>query len=164
MARLFLAVWPPVEVAGALAALPREEQPGVRYTAPQSWHVTMRFFGTAEPDDVEHALAGVELPPAIARVGPSVRRITKGVLAVPVEGLSELATAVAARTTGIGAPPSASFIGHITLARVKPAAGLPELLGTSVDAEFDVGEIALVESRLDHKGARYETLATWSVG
>jgi 2'-5' RNA ligase len=38
---------------------------------------------------------------------------------------------------------------------------MPRALGALVDAEFEVDEIALVQSRLDPQGARYETLETW---
>lgn len=40
---------------------------------------------------------------------------------------------------------------------------MPRVLGTLVSAEFEVEEIALVESRLHPDGARYETLDTWRV-
>jgi 2'-5' RNA ligase len=33
-----------------------------------------------------------------------------------------------------------------------------------VSAEFVADEIALVQSRLDHTGARYETIDTWPLG
>ncbi len=164
MARLFVAVWPPPQVTAALAALPREDRPGVRYTSPESWHVTLRFLGRAEPDEVVDALAGLEPRPAVAHVGPAVRLITKGVLAVPVSGLDEVADVVAARTRAVGEPPSSRFVGHLTVARLKPRVAPPALLGAPIHAEFDVREIALVESHLDQRGARYETLAAWPVG
>jgi 2'-5' RNA ligase len=40
---------------------------------------------------------------------------------------------------------------------------MPKALGAMVQAEFDVEEIALVQSRLHPDGARYETLSTWPV-
>ena len=163
MARLFVAVWPPSDVTDALAALPREDRPGVRYVAPESWHVTLRFLGRAEPDEALAALAGLELPPAVAHVGPAVGRITKGVLAVPVGGLDELAAAVSAHTAAVGDLPATKFAGHLTVARLKQGTPTPPLLGAPVDTEFAVREIALVESHLDHRGARYETLASWPV-
>jgi 2'-5' RNA ligase len=164
MARLFVAVWPPPDVVDALAALPREERPGVRYTSLESWHVTLRFLGEADPDEVTAALAGIDLPPAVARLGPAVRRVTKGVLAVPVDGLDRVAAVVAARTSVIGDAPSPGFVGHLTVARLKPRVRPPGLLGAPIDGQFEVGEVALVESHLDQRGASYETLATWPVG
>jgi 2'-5' RNA ligase len=41
---------------------------------------------------------------------------------------------------------------------------MPRALGVLISAEFDVEEIALVQSRLDPQGARYETIETWPVG
>ena len=41
---------------------------------------------------------------------------------------------------------------------------MPVALGALVGGEFDVDEIALVQSRLDPEGARYETLHTWPLG
>ena len=38
---------------------------------------------------------------------------------------------------------------------------MPIAMGSYVAAEFDVDEIALVQSRLEPQGARYETLETW---
>jgi 2'-5' RNA ligase len=164
VARLFVAVWPPVEVVDAIAALPRDERPRVRYVPQENWHVTLRFLGDAEPADVTDVLGGVALPPATARLGPAVTRLFKGVLGVPVEGLAELAGAVAGATERIGDPPSSPFIGHLTIARHKPGGDGRGLLHAPMEVEFDVGEIALVESRIDRGGARYETLATWPVG
>ena len=39
-----------------MAALPRAEEPGVRWVDPTTWHVTLRFLGEAEVDDVVRAL------------------------------------------------------------------------------------------------------------
>jgi 2'-5' RNA ligase len=41
---------------------------------------------------------------------------------------------------------------------------MPPALGAFVSADFDVDEIALVQSRLEPQGARYETVHTWPVG
>ena len=50
--RLFVAVWPPADVVTRVAALPRPDVAGLRWTAPDHWHVTLRFLGSvpaAEP-------------------------------------------------------------------------------------------------------------------
>jgi len=64
----------------------------------------------------------------------------------------------------IGAAPRKRFVGHLTLARIKPHADMPPALGAYLTAAFEVEEIALVRSRLHSDGARYDTLATWPVG
>lgn len=164
MARLFVAVWPPEEVAADLTALPRKDQRGVRFVAPESWHITLRFLGEAHPDDVRAALEGWSMPAATVRLGPAVDVLAERALVVPVAGLDDIATQVAECTAHLGEPPRKRFVGHLTLARVKPYAQMPRVLGAMFSAEFVADEIALVQSRLDPAGARYKTIDTWPLG
>ena len=152
----------PDEVAEQLRALPRDDQRGLRFVRPENWHVTLRFFGDAEPDDVVDALAGATFAPTRVRLGPPLELVGRHALAVPVAGLDELARTVIERTSAIGEPPRRRFIGHLTLARINDRAR-PAALGAPISAEFHVDEIALVQSRLHPQGARYETLRTWPV-
>ncbi|MDQ1444823.1 MAG: hypothetical protein QOI20_1287, partial [Acidimicrobiaceae bacterium] len=46
--RLFVAVWPRPEVVDALARLPRPDVPGLRWTGPDHWHVTLVFLGASD--------------------------------------------------------------------------------------------------------------------
>jgi 2'-5' RNA ligase len=164
MARLFVAVWPPEEVVAELTSLRRKDQRGVRFTPPENWHLTLRFLGESDPDVVAAALEGIELAPATVRLGPGVDVVADRALVIPADGLDGLAAAVTARTASIGQAPRKRFMGHLTLARIKPHAAMPPALGAYLTAEFDVEEIALVRSRLHPDGARYETLDTWPVG
>ena len=164
MPRLFIAVWPPEEVAAELAALHRKDQHGVRFVQPDNWHITLRFLGEAHPGDVIAALGDAPLAAARAHLGPAVDVIAERALVVPVDGLNVLAGQVIDRTKGIGEPPRKRFVGHLTLARVKSHVPMPRLLGSMVSAEFDVDEIALVQSRRGPDGVRYETIGTWPVG
>ena len=163
MPRLFIAVWPTEDVIADLTALHRKDQKGVRFVRPENWHITLRFLGDADPDDVIEAMRGVELAPARAHIGPGVDVMNERALVVPVSGVDDLATIVVGRTSHIGEPPRKRFIGHLTLARVKSNVAMPRALGTLFSAEFDVDEIALVQSRLDPDGAQYETIETWPV-
>jgi len=163
--RLFVAVWPPEEVVEELMSLRRKDQRGVRFVRPENWHVTLRFLGDCRADDVAAALDGVALAPTRATLGPAVDVLDGRVLVVPVDGLDAIAAAVIERTRDVGdPPPKRRFLGHLTIARVKPRVAMPTTLGASVHAEFDVDEIALVHSRLDPAGARYEIMCTWPVG
>jgi 2'-5' RNA ligase len=162
--RLFIAVWPTEEVAEELAALPRKDQRGVRFVPPESWHITLRFLGEANPYEVIGALDDVVLPSAVARLGPGVDAFSDRALVVPVAGLDELADVVRDATAHIGQAPRRRFVGHLTLARLKPFADMPRAMGSFVQAEFEVGEVALVQSHLDPDGARYTTIHTWPVG
>ena len=161
MARLFIVVWPPDEVVAELTSLHRKDQRGVRFVRPENWHVTLRFLGEADPDEVTEALDRVTLSPARARLGPAVDIISERALVIPVHGLDSLAGIVGEHTAQIGKPPGKRFVGHLTVARVKSHVPMPRALGSLVSAEFDVDEIALVQSRLDPGGARYETIETW---
>jgi 2'-5' RNA ligase len=164
MARLFIAVWPTDDVAAELTSLHRKDQRGVRFVRPENWHITLRFLGDSNPDDVTDALDGTSLAAARARLGPAVDLLDERALVVPVQGLDSLARTVNARTAHIGEPPRKRFIGHLTIARVKPRVPMPRTIGALVSAAFDVDEIALVRSRLDPDGARYETIQTWPTG
>jgi 2'-5' RNA ligase len=161
MARLFIAVWPPEEVVAELTSLHRKDQRGVRFVRPENWHVTLRFLGEADPDEVTDALDRATLSPARARLGPAVDIISERALVIPVHGLEALARTVEEHTAQIGKPPGKRFVGHLTVARVKSHVPMPRALGSLVSAEFEADEIALVQSRLDPGGARYETIETW---
>ncbi len=162
MPRLFLAVWPPEDVVSELMTLRRKDQRGVRFTTPDSWHVTLRFLGDVDIDVVEEAMEDVDLPSATAVLGPAVDVLGERVLVVPVGGLDELALEVIEATRDVGdPPPRRPFSGHLTIARVKRDARMPPALGTMVDGSFDVEEVALVRSRLRPDGAVYDTVAAW---
>lgn len=161
-ARLFVAVWPPPGVLDLVAALPRRDEPGVRWTTRDQWHVTLRFLGTCEVDEAVAALGGLRWPdgPVAATCGPAVSRLGRDVVVVPVRGLDDLAAAVAAATGGVGEPPDPRpFTGHLTVARLRHRAACG-VAGTPISASFPVGSVALVRSELDPAGARYETIAT----
>jgi 2'-5' RNA ligase len=162
MARLFIAVWPPEDVAADLMSLRRKDQRGARFVRPENWHITLRFLGDADPGAVVDSMRGVELPAATAQLGPAVDVLEERVLVVPVRGVDDLARTVRRRTRLIGQPPPKRFVGHLTLARVKPRTPMPAALGAMFSADFHVHEIALVQSRLHPDGARYETIETWA--
>ena len=161
MARLFLAVWPPSEIIERIGALPRHKQPGVRWLAASKWHVTLRFFGEADEEEVAARLDSIVLMPARAVVGPAVTRFGHGVVVIPVDGLDALAGAVVDVTADIGKPPPRRrFSGHVTIARLRDGARC-ELVGTQISGDFDVSEVLLVRSTLHPAGARYDVVGRW---
>jgi 2'-5' RNA ligase len=156
--RLFVAVWPSPEVARRVASLARPDRPGVRWLPPDTWHVTLRFFGQAERDEAWEALAGARLPsiPPVAEMGPATTLIGANALCVPVAGLEGLAEAVTAATAGVGmAPRSARFRGHLTLARGRDRKELRGLVGEPLAGSWPVEEVTLVSSLTRPEGARY---------
>ena len=157
--RLFVAVVPPDDVLEAVAALPRPQEPGVRWTRPDTWHVTLRFLGDrVDEATASRALAGLRAAPAVAEVGPQVSRLGRNVVCLPVRGLDALAAAVADATVDVGDPPDPRpFAGHLTLARLRHRAACG-LAGARFDVRFDVREVELVRSVLGAGGPTYETI------
>jgi 2'-5' RNA ligase len=160
--RLFVAVWPPADVVARLGALSRAERPGVRWTTPDQWHVTLRFFGHLDDaEEVKGALLGVRSVAAVtASAGPSTRRLGSSTVCLPVAGLDSVAGAVG--RLPFGAPlPDRPFRGHLTLARAKRGASLGGLVGEPFEASWAVDEVTLVASELHPEGARYRVVARY---
>ena len=163
--RLFVAVWPSDEVVAAVAALPRPTVPGVRWTTPEQWHVTLRFFGWVGEDEVDgigEALAKVagRRQAVTATVGPSVGRFGRTILQVPVAGLEALADDTVRSTVDIGEPPDPRpFAGHLTLARARRGGDVRPLTGVAIDCSWTVDELTLVRSITAREGAIYDLLA-----
>ena len=165
MSRLFVCLWPPDHVRETLEAVHRKDQVGARFVPPENWHVTLRFVGEADPNDVAAALDNVRLASTGVRLGPAVDIGGERTLFVPATGADELAAAVGHATRNLGDQPiRARFLGHVTIARLKKRANMPRALGELIDVSWAPDEIALVESNLRPEGARYDTLATWPVG
>ena len=164
MPRLFVAVWPPEDVLERIAGLDRPPVPGLRWTTPGQWHVTLRFMGQVpDLESVTGALDGLSVPTVMtASLGPATGRFDQRVLHVPVGGLERLAAEVVRATADLGRrPEDRPFAGHLTLARVAKGArvDLRALTGVQVAGMWTVEEICLVESRLSSSGARYEVRA-----
>ena len=177
--RLFVAARPPEEVRAALERLPRPVEPGVRWVPPDQWHVTLRFLGDADADEVLEALTeptvhdapGSECPRSLrgwasgagaisAVLGPVVSRLGRDVVVLPVRGLDDLARSVVDATAHLGTPPDPrGFAGHLTLARLRHRAACG-VAGARFTARWDVEELELVSSELAPDGARHTVLAT----
>jgi RNA 2',3'-cyclic 3'-phosphodiesterase len=171
MTRLFVAVWPTEDVVTLLERLQRPAVEGVRWTTPDQWHVTLRFLGWVEEADlVVDALSGWPLAAvgsAEAILGPRVDLLNPRIVSVPVAGLDDLAAAVMGATAALGKPPERRpFHGHVTLARLRGVRGSTarRLAGEAVVARWPVRSVAVVESRLSPRGARYETVAEVPLG
>jgi 2'-5' RNA ligase len=170
--RLFVAVWPPSDVADVLADLPRPEVSGVRWTTPGQWHVTLRFLGQVAADgldEVTDTFGRIDVGStglASAEMGPATACLGHGILQVPVQGLDELARATVDSTAGVGQPPDdRPFHGHLTLARARGRRGdLRRLRGTPLAARWKVAELTLVASTPHRDGSRYEVVASLPLG
>jgi RNA 2',3'-cyclic 3'-phosphodiesterase len=160
MTRVFVAVWPDESVAAELARLPRREEPGVRWMPPESWHVTLRFVGTADVRAVCELLDGARLPRLTARLGPAVESIGRAAV-VPVAGVEPLAAAVLAATRAVGEDAEQPFRGHVTVARTKRGVR-PPLIGTAITASMVVDAVRVVTSELTADGAIYRTARSFA--
>jgi 2'-5' RNA ligase len=161
MSRLFVAVWPPEEVLEVVAALPRPEERGVRWSRPDQWHVTLRFLG--EVEDVGEAVTAVDAVSAssvTATMGPVTEVLGRTILVAPVAGIEAVAEAVISATAEVGrSPETRPFNGHLTLARGKRPGPVRRLAGEPCAASWTVDEVVLVESHLGSESARYEDVA-----
>lgn len=165
--RVFIGVWPSAEVEEVVGGLSRPTVPGLRWTTPDQWHVTLRFCGGVPDEEVPALVNALRVGlagqvPVRATTGDATARFGPGgILHLPVAGLDE----VAARVRWASAPygdhyDDRRFQGHLTLARARR--GLPShLVGRSVEPIiWTVDEIAVVASTLHPGGARYRTEAT----
>lgn len=183
--RLFVAVLPPAAATAELAAAlgPVRALPGareLRWTASESWHLTLAFLGEV-PDDVRPEL-DERLGRAARRHGPYPLRLSGGgrfgdrALWAGAEGdlsgLAGLADSVRAAARRAGAVPAEEhFRAHLTLARTAKRA--PVLLRPLADALADfrgspwtADTLHLVRSSPPRSGVpgeqpRYDTVASW---
>lgn len=162
MTRLFVAVWLPEEVLERFAEVERPRDPGVTWVPQENLHVTLRFLGDADVDEVVARLDEVDLPAATADVGPAFDLLGERALVSPVAGVDDLAETVRRALRGVGTERDRrSFHGHITVARLGRRARPGRSAGRRFEARFPVTEVALVESTLRESGAVYDTVATW---
>jgi 2'-5' RNA ligase len=143
--------------------------PGVRWTPPERWHVTLGFLG--EIDQPGEHVAAAALADAAHRVagslevvaGPATALLGRSVLCLRVTGMEAAASAVRTAALGhhLGLDPK-PFVGHLTLARGRGDV-LPALVGLPVSVRWVVDELTLVASRLGPAGPRYEVVARATV-
>jgi 2'-5' RNA ligase len=156
---------------------------GIRWVDPKQIHLTLRFFGSIEPAEVDRitdllgrSSAGIG-PITLHGEGlgcfPSVRR--PRVLWVGLTGsrneLAELNRRITEATSQIGKPPEVrEFKPHLTLARIenlegRQLAGLRQFIerGLRLQSEWMVTELLLMQSHLSPQGARYELLSKVSL-
>jgi 2'-5' RNA ligase len=162
MSRLFVAIWPPDDVLERFADIERPKDPGVKWVPQENLHITLRFLGDADVDEVSDRLDQTLLPAATAVLGPAFDLLGERSLITPVAGVDELAAVVQQAVRGLGTERERKrFQGHVTVARLARRARPGRSAGRTFDASFDVEEVALVESTLRDTGAVYETVGTW---
>lgn len=150
---------------------------GLRWTAPESWHITLQFLGEATPEQYECLavrLGEVRAASVQVQLGELGLFDSAGVFYVDAgltQGLAALAQRVVSATSKCGfAAESRPFHPHITLARAKGqgrGAGLRELRGRMSSqpafTRFTAREFLLYESHLGPGGAKYEVRARFGL-
>ena len=155
--RLFTALVPPEEAVRALRdelrAVP--SGPGLRWVAPEQWHVTLGFFGEQDAAATAEWLS-------LRLAGMPARRLRlagagtfRGVLWAGLSGDELGALAVAA---GPERRDDKEFHPHLTLARGRPQGGLASLvrhIEHHRGPSWLATEVVLMRSDRDAVGARY---------
>lgn len=154
----------------------RHDLVGLRWSAPETWHLTILFLGATDHEAVPRLVR--ELEGVAARHAP---------IAVSTGGLGGFPSAARARVAWYGvedpdrrlrrladdvrgafAPGEpARFRAHITLGRAKdePIDLRPWIAAARPPAgTLSVAEVALMRSHLGRGPARYETVATLALG
>jgi 2'-5' RNA ligase len=149
---------------------------GLRWTSPESWHVTLQFLGNTSPEQYAcvvarlHALYAPPVPVCLEALDSFERA---GILIVRVRLTPELLLLqerVTEATQFCGFVPEARpYQPHITLARSKvqrQALGKvkAKLLHQPKFTRFAAHEFLLYESFLAAAGARYEVRERFSLG
>ncbi len=184
--RAFLAMEPSAEVLAAIGRLQeklkREISGAIRWTRPQSNHLTLKFLGNIDANAVENICAAVKkqaaaVPPLLLKVEkmgvfPDLRK--PRVLWVGTTGdsqkLATLQSKLEAELEVLGFPPeNRPFRPHLTLGRIKDAraavgieAAIKKHSGFAA-GEFKASELILFQSNLTPQGAIYTKLKTFQL-
>ena len=178
--RCFVAAPVPPDLRASLAdaVAPRRTDDALRWSAPESWHLTLAFLGAVDPETVE------KVRPQVSRVAgrhAPMRLVTGGIGAFPsasrarvvwygVEDPDGRLAALAgdlARSLRLEA--GSPFRAHVTLARVRrgPAdlrGWLSEASASAPTGTLELRQLALMRSHLGQGAPRYETLVTMELG
>jgi 2'-5' RNA ligase len=157
------------ELRSVVARL-RSSGGGLRWTEPDSWHITLQFLGNTTPEQyacLTSRLGEVRSVPIPVELGSLSCFDRAGVFFAEVAvtpGLAALGRSVVAATRRCGfAAETRPFHPHITLARAKGLGSGAELRAFAsrirsqpAFTRFTAQEFLLYESHLGAEGARYE--------
>lgn len=188
--RLFVALVPPEPVIEDLADFlaPRQEAPeaaGMRWTAPEQWHVTLAFMGDVAERHLDELVerlgraaarrSALELTVTGGGAFPDVARAKVVYAALDADGrdadLRHLAVGARAAATKAGADAAGGrFRAHLTLARIGRPFDVTKwvrVLDAYRGPTWTADEVSLVQSHLGEgprRRPRYEVLETFPLG
>ena len=183
--RSFIAIELPGELKLELtqleAQLKTEKQPGVKWTNPDSIHLTLKFLGNIAADRIGEITGAIE---AAARgitpfrlkakelgIFPSLRRVQVAWVGISgeVDKLSRLQKRLESNLASLGfIPESRPFTAHLTLARLSDRIPSDErqrfgqlITNTRFESNhnIEVDAISLMKSQLTRAGAIYSRIS-----
>ena len=181
--RLFVGIPLANRIAQELAAICgrlRPDAPGLRWSAPESWHITLQFLGTGSAEQLDcltRRLAEVGSAPVLVRLGSLSVFDRAGVFLVEVEltpELEKLQQRVVDATAQCGfVAEQRPYRPHITLARAKgeDRRQLRQIQARHSSAGLRAGgftpftamEFLLYKSHLGPGGSKYEAKARFAL-
>lgn len=159
--RLFLALWPPPEVASELVAALPTHLSELRWQPAHRWHITVAFLGERSADKQARRLAGLE-PPTAEPVRLEGAGAFGPVLWVGVGASDWLAELARVCGSSFDAT-DRRFRAHVTVARARSAVGQRQLsaarssLASFRSTWWVPGDLTLVSSQLGPQ-PRYEVI------
>jgi 2'-5' RNA ligase len=178
--RLFIGIALSPAVIAELATLTarlRSKPDSLRWTEPESWHITLYFLGSTSQEGFDCLLARLgelRLPPVPVGIDELGFFDRAGVFFAGVTLTPELVSLQQRVTEAVSrcgfVPETRPFRPHVTLARAKGEARVHALrsLGSRIPprptfTRFIAREFLLYESYLSPAGARYEVRARFSL-
>jgi 2'-5' RNA ligase len=180
--RLFLGIPLAADTADGLSGIvnllrSKAGPEGLRWSAPESWHITLQFLGSTKPEQygcIRTRLRELHHPPVRIEIGSLGTFDRAGVLYVEVRVTPELAAlqqAVTASTAPCGfTPEDRPYHPHITLARRKGKGGRElhnlkmQMQQQSKLAGFTADSFILYESTPTPEGSCYELREQFALG
>jgi 2'-5' RNA ligase len=172
--RLFVAIYPPVEIARALlAALGRLELPDHRLVPVEQVHMTLQFIGDTPAPELDRTtetvrrstggVKGFDLEPRLLIKLP--QRGPARLIAAEADGPAELMEIQRRLVTRLARSarrnPSNRFRPHLTLCRFRSPTAMARI-DEPLDVEpFAVREIRLMRSTLRPQGAQHDEVASF---
>ena len=164
----------------SLARRARDAKVRVRWLAPATYHLTIKFLGWCRPDVVDAITDGLARAAATteplrfttARLGafpsPAKASVVWAGVDDPGGAIAALAARVDAEMTALGfAREERRFHPHVTIGRVKELADVSGVLlpmAEQVFSETRAPDLILYESTMKSKGSEYTPIATVPLG